>query len=349
MSHRRLQLFVVGCLGATAATATAESLEAYMRVVPAAHGAPTIEATIVGGPMLPLSKYRLRGPDGASVVATRQVAFRDGTEPIAIALVVSGQEIFVGNDQYETDEAARYGGALDAIETGIDRADLADLGPPGSRALIATYGVGAALRVPPGPLADLRGAALGREHDYRGQIGDDLVAGVTLAVAELSKIPTERKVLIVIGDGNDTNPETARPMLAELKRRAAAAGIETFAIVYKTAVSAETTVITAMIPRTITVNSRDGLSAELAAIGARIADRYTLTFPGEDLAWDGRDHELTVQLGDHDLEPIDLVLPARVRPVLWAGWRWLTELGFGALLVAAIAIGARHRFAIARP
>ena len=102
-------------------------------------------------------------------------------------------------------------------------------------------------------------------------------------MAELTKVSTARKALIVVGDGNDTNNEAAKAALAELKKRRE--NIDVSAVRRDLQVRrcrASGNVITTMIPTAKTVNSIDGIASELNAIIAQMADRYYVTFPGYD-------------------------------------------------------------------
>ncbi|MFT3700221.1 MAG: hypothetical protein QM831_44160 [Kofleriaceae bacterium] len=57
-------------------------------------------------------------------------------------------------------------------------------------------------------------------------MGSDLVQGVTMALAELSRTKTPQKLLVVVGEGNDTNNgESARLQLLQLKVMAVQSGI----------------------------------------------------------------------------------------------------------------------------
>jgi len=127
-----------------------------------------------------------------------------------------------------------------------------------------------------------------QHHAINLALRESEVVGVTglagSGLAELSRVSTARKALIVIGDGNDTNNEAAKGQLADLKKQANAQHIQMFAIIYKSAVSSEGSVITTMIGNAKTVNSIDGIASELNAIIARMADRYYLEFPGYDPA-----------------------------------------------------------------
>ena len=294
--------------------------------------APVLEATIIGGPKVPLEKFSVSTTNQqqkVTIKAEKLQEYSEGTETIAIALVINGQEIWIGNDEVETDPNATYQGVLKNLSQAIDKLQLGNAGPTGSKGLIVSYSTGAEIKVPMGDLKLITGAALGAEKDYRGKIGTDMVQGITMGLAELSKVSTARKALITVGDGNDTNNETAKNALADLKKQAAKQNIQLFAIIYKSAVSSEGAVITTMIPGAKTVNSIDGIASELNAIIARMADRYYLKFPGFDektdtgLPWDGKDHDLVIKIDQTDLDPVSMTLSPKWNKPAHNGVPWL--------------------------
>ncbi|MEJ7603886.1 MAG: hypothetical protein WKG01_38755 [Kofleriaceae bacterium] len=66
--------------------------------------APMIEATIIDGPNVPLEKFSLFESNARLPVSLKAISKREynkGTDTIAIALVVCGQEIWIGNDEVE--------------------------------------------------------------------------------------------------------------------------------------------------------------------------------------------------------------------------------------------------------
>src|SRR5262249_47872497 len=144
--------------------------------------------------------------------------------------------------------------------------------------------------------------------------GVELVKGVELALAELHKVQASRKVLIVVCDGMDTNMEAAKAQLLNDKALAKTEQIQTFAIIYKGALSQDGNVISTMIPQTQTVTSADNIAPAIAATLARMADRQYLTFPGFDpkaglgLTWDGRPHNLILKVDKDDTDPVQLTM-----------------------------------------
>ncbi|MDB4959469.1 MAG: domain containing protein [Myxococcales bacterium] len=312
--------------------------------------APQIEVTIVGGPKVPLDKFSISTTNKnqkVTVKAEKLREYSEGTETIAIALVVCGQMIWIGNDDYEPDETAKYQGVLKNLEQAIDKLQLGNAGPPGSKGVVISYSTGAEIKIPMGDLKNITGGALGGQRDYAGKIGADLVQGITSGIAELSKVSTARKALIVIGDGNDTNNETAKGSLNDLRKQAQKQNIQLFGIIYKSAVSSEGAVITTMIPTARAVNSIDGIQSELSAIIARMGERYYLTFPGWDpkiengLPWDGKDHDLTIKIDQQELEPFSLTLAPVWNPPSKGGFPWLILVGVLVGLILLIVIGVK--------
>jgi hypothetical protein len=294
--------------------------------------APDIEATIIGGQKTTIDKLSLSTTNAGQKVTMRASKVREyteGKETIAIALVINGQEIWIGNDEYEVDEVAKYQGVLKNLSQAIDKLQLGTAGPQGSKGIVVSYSQGAEVKLPMGDLKAITGAALGNQKDYKGKIGTDMVQGITMGLAELTKVATARKALIVVGDGCDTNPEAAKPALNQLKKDANKANIQLFGIIYKSPVSCEGAVLTTMVPTAKTVNSIDGIASELNAIIARMADRFYVTFPGFDdktrtgLPWDAKDHDLVLKNDQIEYEPVTMQLAPKWSPPVTSSFPWL--------------------------
>lgn len=189
---------------------------------------------------------------------------------VAIAFVVNGAEIWMGNEEHETEPAAQYPGALHGLRAALAKDPPASRFGAGSQAVVITYGEGAAVRLPLGPLGQLGPDALGKQIEYRSKLGTALVLGVDLGLAELEKATAPRRVLIVIGDGNDTNNEAATPALAAIKAKTK---VEIYALVYKASLSAETSIVPALTSNVKTVTSADGFSAALTALWAQVGGK----------------------------------------------------------------------------
>lgn len=313
--------------------------------------APMIEATIQNGPNTPIDKITITEVGAKNPVTIKAVSKREyteGTDTIAIALVINGQEIWIGNEEVEPDASAQYAGALKNLVGAIDALKLGEAGPAGSKGVIVSYSIGAEVKAPMAPLNSLTGASLGTQKDYYKKTGTDMVSGIEMGIAELKKVSTVRKALIVVGDGNDTNNDAARSALPALKRDAAQANIDLFAVIWKSPVSSDGIAITAMIPNAKTVNSIDGIKAELNGIIERMKDRYYITFPGFDsklnagLTWDGKERELVIKIDQKELEPFALqMLPMWAPPVPWSFPIWGIVLIVLASLLLLIFIGSK--------
>jgi hypothetical protein len=325
------------CISGVAVAAPNVSFE----VVKGADG-PKLVATIDGAPRAPVASITL-GVAGRTVPALDVLDYAVGAEPIAIALVVNGQEVWMGNDEIEPDDAARYTGVLKNLEHSIDSLGLSSAMPVGSQVSIVSYSTGASYLVHDAPLSSLTGAALGSQRDYRNKIGTDMVQGIQLAMSDLEATRAPRKALIVIGDGNDTNNEAAAAALVELKREAAIQHIATFAIIYKSVVSADSQVISRMTQSVTTTNSTEGMGASLAMIFARLADRQYMTFDASLLPWDGQPHDVVLAVGGEPIGTDTLVLPARETSLPWWRSRWLAELALGVGLAGLFAAFTRWR------
>jgi hypothetical protein len=358
MSIRAYLLVLFSLVFGTARFAHAGDVEVTFQVRPAdptdpkqKGKAPFIDATVAGGPNVPLDKFSLSTTHKNQKVSLKPDKLRsytEGTETIAIALVINGQWVWIGNDDYEQDENAKYAGVLKNLQGAIDKLQLGNAGPTGSKGMIVSYSTGADIKVPMGDLKQITGAALGTQKDYQGKIGTDLVQGITMAMAELSKVATARKAMIVVGDGTDTAPEAARSQLKDLKEQARKQNIQLFAINYAGPLTSESpVVITTMIPTAKTVNSVDGISSEMNAIITRLADRYYLTFSGYDpktkqgLPFDGKEHELTLKIDQTELEPVTLALAPVWNPPSSGGFPWLIVIIVVVALLILIILGVK--------
>jgi hypothetical protein len=359
--HNRRSLVVMGLAAACLAVpgrvhADASSIAVQMEVKPPDRNnaktkddAPQIEVTVIGAPNLPGEKFTLR-EDGAKqpveLKPTSKREYTQGTEKLAIAIVMNGWEIWIGNDDVLPDgDPSRFPGVLKSLEAALDKVSFKDAGPPGSLGVVITYADSATIRIPMGPLDRITGSALGTQKDYFGTQGVELVKGVDLALSELHKVQVSRKVLIVICDGIDKNMDAAKGQMVALKARASGDRIETFAIIYKGGNSGDGNVISAMIPQTQTVNTAENIATAIQGILSRMADRQYLTFPGFDpklglgLPWDGKAHNLILKIDKDDADPVELSLaPAWHLPK--GGFPWLVVIlvVVGALVLAVIGV-----------
>src|SRR5262249_8782668 len=93
--------------------------------------APQIEATVIGAPTAPLEKFMLTDTGSKLPAEVKAISKRDynqGTETLAIAIVMSGWQVFIGNEDWQADESAKYPGVLKALEAALDQLSFKDAG-----------------------------------------------------------------------------------------------------------------------------------------------------------------------------------------------------------------------------
>ena len=363
-THTRRWMLVVAAILGTAGPVHADgsNIEVLLQVKPpdknnpkTKDDAPQIEATVIGAANLPSEKFVLRDDSSKQqfdVKPTQKRDYNQGTETLAVVIVMNGSEYWLGNDDIpaQADDSVRCPGVLKPLKDALDKLNFKDAGPAGSLGMVITYADKVVTRVPMGPLTNVTGGALGMQTDYRGAAGLELVQGIEAALSELHRAQTARKVLIIIGDGRDINPEAAKARLPSLKKQASQEQIQTFAIVYKTcevlAEQAESPmVINAMVQQVSTANSAENIAQSVGGILARMADRQYLTFPGFDpkiglgFTWDGKPHNMVLKIDKEDAEPVALTLAPIWSPSK-GGFPWLIVIiiTLGALLLAVIGV-----------
>lgn len=337
------KLQLVGFLVALGLGRTAlADVDVTMTVQPARR----LEAVLQGAPRVPLTQLRLRDPRGVIIPATEVVEFQRGAETIAVAIVVEGGEIWMGNDTIEPEDSpARYVGALEGIQRGLDALALGTTMPAGSLGTLITYDGSARVRLPLGPIAKLTGAALGTQRDYYYRLGQSLVQATELAIGQLEQASTHKKLLIVISDGNDSNIDAAKYQLADLRKRAMRDRIQIASIIYKGQLSEPSNAIVALHPLAVTANSFEGIEHAMQEAVRRATSQYTVRFAGDRLSWDGTLQELTILVGATELEPVTMQMGMVQKPAVETPWflRWWTQLAAGVLLVGLLIGGQRLR------
>jgi hypothetical protein len=150
-----------------------------------------------------LQAVNIPSVDASKVELTHALADAMGgavERPKAVLVVFEGRGVWATADD------------LSAIGQGIEQLDL----PPGSRVGAVEYSTGASVVVPFEPATDFKAAQLGTAKNYAAKRGSDLVQGAAMGLAELTRDPEADKVLIIIGDGHDTNDEAARLALPDI-------------------------------------------------------------------------------------------------------------------------------------
>jgi hypothetical protein len=358
---RRICFVALACLVGLTSIAVAEKgdTEVRLQVKPpdksnpkTKNDAPSIEATVIRGQNLPVDKITLTetipGKTPVTIKAEKKREYTEGTDTLAICLVLNGQETWVGNDEVPgIPDEEKYPGLLKNLISAIDQLKLGEAGPPGSKGCVVSYSTGASLKQPMVALNQITGASLGSQKDYYRKVGTDMVQGITEGVAQLQRVSTVRKALIVVGDGCDTNADAARPTLANLKRDALKQNIDLFAVIYKGPLSCDANVITAMIPSAKIVNSVDGVKSEMTFIIEQMKMRFYVTFPGYDpkigagFTWDGKEHGLVVKLDQTEMEEFPLVMAPKWDPPTSGGFPWLILVIVLVALLLLIIIGVK--------
>lgn len=316
---------------------------------------PVITATVIG--LLPgvvQEKVFLVQTDLAKPVSLPAIAIKkyvEGAETLALMVLVEGHEIWMGNESYAESEEDKYVGVFTKLPQAFEA--LAGVAPKGSVGGIVVYGQGAELKMPLGDIAGLTADKLGSQRDYQGKTSRDLVAGVQEAISVLANASASRRVLLILGDGADTNPETARSQLADLRKKAEAARIEVIAVHFAgDGLEGDPALLRAIAPNVKRVAAMDGLATAVRNAADDVGARFYVTFVGYDpkakrgLKFDGSEHEFTLKLDQEELEAGTLTLPAwsfeKPKPFRW--WLWgLVGLGAVVAFVLLLVLLRRGR------
>jgi hypothetical protein len=303
------------------------------------NGRPRLELEIRGVSVADAPLVTIRVDQGPGRAPDRVVSFEAGPKAVAYAFVLEGQEVFVGNDTFETDENARYKGLLVPFEAGFDSLGFTRA-PAGSQATIITYATGTNVRLPLGPIAKLQAKAFGTQGEYKNFRGTDLALGIEAGVHALELSPAAIKVLVAIGSGEDTNNDTARGKLAALRQREQDAGIEEVDLVVRPCGVADCE------GRIFGV---EGLLQELGRVRDRVAARFYATlYDDGSWPWDGQFHDVTLRIADREVGPFRVKLPDLRPNTAWWQVGWKVQIGVALGVLALIAVAMRIRFALRR-
>jgi hypothetical protein len=314
--------------------------------------APTIEATVVGGPTVPQDKFTLTEPGAKPPISIKASALRPyatGPEKVAVAIVMNGQEVWIGNDEIETEDSpARHLGILKNLKQALQTVQLASAIPSDAKGVLISYHDKAEVKIAMGPLANINSEALGNQKDYYKKLGTAMSEGINLAMSELQNVTASQKALIVICDGTDSkDPAAAKNELTNLKKRALNQKIQTFAILYKGELTDGPSVIGAFTNNVTSATNAEGIASNLQSILSQMANRYYLTFPGFDsklgvgFNWDGKAHDLVVKIDKDDTEPFTLTLAPVWQPAKKGGFPWLVIVLVVVGVLLLIIIGAK--------
>jgi len=274
---------------------------------------PIIRALVdIDIPGLTAEKFELHDAADETIVvdADSVVTFNESDEPMALVILVQGNFRWMGNEQFADPEdpetGAIYNGAHVGLGPAIDA--LAKAGPENSRAALLVYSDGKALvRQAMGPARSLSAASLGAQTDYKEFISKPLLVGLTESWKILSNEPNSRRVLVVIGDGNDDNEDIAgelRKVITDLEK----AEVEVYSIYY-TAVAEDgpqgrQNMKAIGYTRDNVATSRENFKAYAESIVEFIGARYYVDFTSP-LAYEpGSSHEVTVAIKRNEGEPL---------------------------------------------
>ncbi len=299
---------------------------------------PDIFVTVKGGAAAPpVDKIKLvqtdpkKGPIEMDADPAGLLNYVQGDESLGIVIVVEAHGMWLGNTGVvEEGNPALTPGVYKELTAAIDGFNKA--GPSGSKGAIITYGRGAQLsEMGVVDLPNLTGAGMGTlktiaGSEPTGQTNRDLVGGITEAAAVLkTKMSTSRKVLVVIGDGQDTNHDQGVTALKELGKQLAGDRVEVFAIFYDSGVlESDPNGFKALTRNQQSLNGVDGFGPAISKIVSDISDRFYIKFPGADIKlkksfeWDEGEHTFMLKL---DKEEIDLDDEIQLVPKWTPPWK----------------------------
>jgi len=324
---------------------------------------PIIRALVdIDIPGLTAEKFELRDAADETIVvdANSVVTFNESDEPMALVVLVQGNFRWMGNEQYadpdDPETGAIYNGAHIGLGPAIDA--LAKAGPESSRAALLVYTDGKAIvRQPMGPARSMTAASLGPQTDFKEYISKPLLVGLTESWKILSNEPNSRRVLVVIGDGNDDNEDIAgelRKVITDLDK----AEVEVYSIYY-TAVAEDgpqgrQNMKAIGSARDNVATSRENFKAYAESIVEFIGARYYVDFTAP-LAYEpGSSHEVTVAIKRNEGEPLvsdpqlielpkDFVRVIPEKKSYWWVWVILGAVILILLVIIIKAIRARRR------
>jgi Inner membrane component of T3SS, cytoplasmic domain len=278
------------------------------------------------------------------IEAVKSVKYSESDEPMALIVLVQGNFRWIGNETYKSpddpdDQGSVYDGAFKGLPPAIDA--LAKAGPPGSKASLMVYAERQALvKQQMGDAPALSGGALGGQQDYGENVSQPLVLGLTEAWKVLANMAGYRKILVVIGDGQDDKADAA----AELKKVTGDlkdAGVEVYSIFYNPhddGPQGQQNMAKIGLTQRLNANSRDDFASLAGTVVESINAKYYVDFPSAKIKADGLEHEFILAVAGEDREPQLLTLPKPIGPIEEGGSLWWVWLLVIVLLVALIIV-----------
>lgn len=159
--------------------------------------APSIELTVIGANQLDVSSFSLRQSDknSAAIKATKLIPYLEGPDTLGLVVLIEGDGHYLGAS-----------GMADGVAGAL--ANLANAGPPGSQGVVLAYSDTVDVVQAAGPLTDLASVKPVAKPTTGPVAVRGLAAGLKAAIAELDKLTTKRKALVIIGDVIDGDGST---------------------------------------------------------------------------------------------------------------------------------------------
>ncbi len=203
----------------------------------------------------------------ANASASGSAPRRTGGAPVDLVFVMSGWELWIGNDQLAQlapGDPTRFAGALERVQAATRAANLAQRLPGGSRVTVITYDDDAHVIVAGVRAETFTATAFGSQSAYFRKLGNNLVAGVEAGLATLRETDSAfRDVLVVLGDGNSYDDEAAKTALMEDRKQGLRDGVEVVAITYSTPMSSEVVAIRSFTPSVMVSSDAVDFQAKL--------------------------------------------------------------------------------------
>jgi hypothetical protein len=297
------------------------------------------------------------GDKPITIPASKLEAFNDSREDLAIFILVQGTVRWMGDPKPEpqegqTEQPPEIPGYYDLVKPAID--SFAKVRSKNTKAALYTYGEKVDVRSPMGPIGGLSGDALGAQSEYSKINTKSLKTGLQVARTELSDQPG-RRVLVVIGDGND---QIETYSVKDEVNQLGEASIEVYALCATPAslppINKKNCNKLGELGGVAIVEQREGFAQAAEDLAKAIASVYTAEFPGllddgTELPYDGEDHEITVQAKQESTEGKSIVFPKKAKTVeveapktslLWL-WILLGVVGLIAVLIVAVVLFKR--------
>ncbi len=279
------------------------------------------------------------GPSVISVKPEKVELYQNSNEPMAMVVLIQGDERWIGNETYFEEDASEDGlaeaalvGAFTGIGPMLD--ELNKAGPPGSVAALVVYGEKVETKLPISDASKLTAGALGAQRDFQGEAGVSFLPGIDRAITLLTKQTGKRRILVIIGDGTG-QAEDLRGPIRKRKETLESLGAEVYTVQLSAnpndPPSGPQNMKTLGYTDAKKANSKDNLKAHAALFVESINQRYYLVFPGVNqeagvyFVHDGQEHEFELKVGE------ELVEGVMVQTKLWSvkkgiglsWWMWL--------------------------